>query len=90
MGQGRRTTRRNMTITVDEAVARWARIKAAKEDSSVSQIVGEMLKREMQRDDDYEAAMKRMFEMIKPVKFEKRGGRFPRREELYDRPKRWS
>ena len=79
-----------MTITVEEDVARWARIKAAKEDSSVSEIVGEMLKREMQRDDEYETAMKKMFAMIEPVKFQKPGGRFPRREELYDRPRRRS
>jgi hypothetical protein len=44
---------KNMTITVDEEVARWARRKAAKENTSVSKLVGQMLKEEMARIDDY-------------------------------------
>jgi hypothetical protein len=82
--------RRNMTITLEEDVARWARIKAAEKDTSVSQLVGDMLKEEMQREGAYAAAMREMFAIVKPVKFEKPGGRFPTRDELYDRPKRWS
>jgi predicted nucleic acid-binding protein len=38
---------RIITITVDEDVARWARIEAAKEDTSVSRLVGEMLRERM-------------------------------------------
>jgi hypothetical protein len=40
---------RNITITVDEDVARWARIEAAKEDSNVSRLVGEMLRERFDR-----------------------------------------
>lgn len=36
--------RRNMTITVEEDVARWARVKAAEQDTSVARLVGEMLR----------------------------------------------
>lgn len=79
-----------MTITLEEDVARWARVKAAERDTSVSQLVGDMLKEKMQDDAAYESAMRTMFEIVKPVKFEKAGGRFPTRDELYDRPKRWS
>lgn len=86
----RKTRRRNMTITVEDEVARWARVKAAEKDTSVSQLVGDMLKEEMQREGAYAAAMREMFAIVKPVKFEKPGGRFPTRDELYDRPKRWS
>ena len=86
----RKSRRRNVTITLEEDVARWARIKAAERDSSVSQLVGEMLKEKMKDDDAYDAAMRDHFAMVKPVKFEKPGGRFPTRDELYDRPKRWS
>ncbi len=86
----RKPRRRNMTITLEEDVARWARIKAAEKDTSVSQLVGDMLKEEMQREGAYAAAMREMFASVKPVKFEKPGGRFPTRDELYDRPKRWS
>jgi hypothetical protein len=38
---------RNITISVDEDVARWARIEAAKEDTIVSRLVGEMLRERM-------------------------------------------
>lgn len=86
----RKPRRRNVTITLEEDVARWARVQAAERDTSVSQLVGEMLKEKMRDDDAYEAAMREMFAIVKPVKFEKPGGRFPRRDELYDRPKRWS
>lgn len=86
----RKPRRRNVTITLEEDVARWARIKAAEKDTSVSQLVGDMLKVEMQRSASYEAAMRDHFAMVTPVKFEKPGGRFPRRDDLYDRPKRWS
>lgn len=86
----RKPRRRNVTITLEEDVARWARIKAAEQDTSVSQLVGDLLKKELQREGDYAAAMREMFAIVKPVKFEKPGGRFPTRDELYDRPKRWS
>ena len=86
----RKPRRRNMTITLQEDVARWARIKAAAQDTSVSQLVGDMLEEEMRREGSYDAAMRDHFAMVTPVKFEKPGGRFPRRDELYDRPKRWS
>jgi hypothetical protein len=49
-----------------------------------------MLEDAMQREGAYQNAMRDHFAMIKPVKFEKPGGRFPTRDELYDRPKRWS
>ena len=86
----RKPRRRNVTITLEEDVARWARIKAAEKDTSVSQLVGDMLKAKMEDDYAYANAMRDHFVMITPVKFEKPGGRFPRRDELYDRPKRWS
>ena len=86
----RKPRRRNVTITLEEDVARWARVKAAERDTSVSQLVGDMLKEDMQREDAYAAAMREMIAIVKPVKFEKPGGRFPARDELYDRPKRWS
>jgi hypothetical protein len=86
----RKPRRRNMTITLTEDVARWARIKAAEQDTSVSQLVGDMLGEKMRNEGAYQAAMRDHFAMIKPVKFEKPGGRFPTRDELYDRPKRWS
>ena len=34
----------NMTITADEEVLRWARVKAAESNTSVAQLVGDLLK----------------------------------------------
>jgi len=76
--------RRNLTITVDEAVARWARVRAAEKDISVSRLVGEMLKEKMQEERAYEAAM-RLYLSRKPVMLKQRTG-YPNRDELHDRP----
>jgi hypothetical protein len=72
----------NMTITVGEDVARWARIKAATEESSVSRLVGEMLKERMLKEEGYETAMRRYLAM-KPSVIS--GGPYPKRGELYER-----
>lgn len=38
---------RNVTVTLEEDVAQWARIEAARRDTSVSRLLGEMLKERM-------------------------------------------
>ncbi|HYU16843.1 MAG TPA: hypothetical protein VEL05_12245, partial [Candidatus Acidoferrum sp.] len=48
---------RNVTITLDEDVVRWARIRAAERETSVSRLVGELLREKMLEDQSYEAAM---------------------------------
>lgn len=48
---------KNVTITMEESVAEWARIEAAKRNTSVSRLVGEMLAEKMQRSDNYVRAM---------------------------------
>jgi hypothetical protein len=73
---------RNITITVDEDVARWARIEAAKEDTSVSRLVGEMLRQRMTKEESYAKAMKRALAR-KP--FLKSDGKYLTREEAHDR-----
>lgn len=71
-----------MTITVEEHVARWARLEAARKDTSVSRLVGEMLKERMGEEDEYEKAMRGALAR-KPL-FRSEGKR-PTREELHDR-----
>ena len=44
---------RNITITVSEDAARWARKKAAEEDTSVSKLVGRLIENQMRISDDY-------------------------------------
>jgi len=50
---------RNITIRISDEAARWARRKAAEEDTSVSRLVGEMLERQMRQTDEYWAAYER-------------------------------
>jgi hypothetical protein len=47
---------KNVTITVDAVALEWVRIEAAKRNSSVSRLVGEMLVEKMQRTDAYQRA----------------------------------
>ena len=47
---------RNLTITVSEEVALWARRKAAEKNTSISKLVGEMLESQMRLTDEYRRA----------------------------------
>lgn len=73
---------RNVTVTLDETVARWARVEAARKDTSVSQLLGAILKERMLEGDGYEGAMRRALAR-KP--FPKTHGRYLSREEAHDR-----
>lgn len=75
---------RNVTITLDDETARWARIEAARQDTSVSKLVGAMLRSHMHERDEYERA-KRSYLSRKPVPLGKKGDRYPSREEIYER-----
>jgi hypothetical protein len=57
---------KNMTITVSEEAARWARRKAAEENTSVSKLVGRMLEDQMRCTDEYWRAYERL-KRIKPI-----------------------
>lgn len=48
---------KNVTITMDDTVLEWARIEAARRNTSVSRLVGEMLAEKMRRTDAYQRAM---------------------------------
>ena len=47
---------RNVTVSLDEETARWARIEAACHDMSVSRFVGQVLRERMTTSDDFERA----------------------------------
>jgi plasmid stability protein len=75
---------KNVTITLDEKVARWARIRAAEKDTSVSRLVGELLREKMIQEESYQAAMQRyLSQSPKPPK--KSGIKYPTRKELHAR-----
>jgi ribosomal protein S3 len=73
---------KNITVTVEEDVALWARVEAAKKDTSVSRLVGEMLKERMEQEDNYQRAMKRA---LARAPFLKTDGKYLTREEVHDR-----
>ncbi len=74
---------KNVTITLDEQVAQWARILAAKRHTSVSRLVGELLRERMLEARGYEAAMKQYLSTgPRPLK---KTGKYPTRGELHDR-----
>lgn len=75
---------KNVTITLDDEVARWARIRAAEKNTSVSRLVGNLLKEMMREEADYALAMEQYL-MIQPVLLKQVGDRYPRREELHER-----
>ena len=72
---------KNVTITVDDAALEWVRIEAAKRNTSVSRLVGEMLVEKMQREDAYARAMREW--QADDVTFTSNSQPFPRRAELY-------
>jgi plasmid stability protein len=75
---------KNVTITLDEKVARWARIRAAEQNTSVSRLVGELLREKMTDEEKYHIAMQQYLSHP-PRKLRKSGAKYPSREELHDR-----
>ena len=75
---------KNVTITLDEKTAAWARSAAAQHGMSLSRYVGTLLERNMRQSREYERAMRRYLEK-EPRKLRKRGVPYPSREELHDR-----
>lgn len=70
---------KNVTVTMDEGVADWARMEAARRNTSVSRLVGEMLAEKMRRDQSYERAMRSALK-VKAVPFD---GAYLSRERIY-------
>lgn len=75
---------KNVTITLDEEVARWIRIRAAERETSVSRLVGDVLRLWMEGEEQYESAREH-YQSVKARKLSL-SGNYPGREELHDRP----
>ena len=73
---------RNVTVTLEEDVAQWARVEAARHDTSVSRLLGALLKERMSTQDDYSRAMRRA---LARQPFLTSKGRYLTREETHDR-----
>jgi hypothetical protein len=78
------TARRNVTITLDEETARWARIEAARQDTSVSRLLGDILRERMEGRDAYTVARERYFSQ-EPRIHRRADQLLPTRDELHDR-----
>lgn len=74
---------RNVTITLDEETAHWARIWAAEHETSVSRFLGELLRERMLKEEGYEAAMQRYLSVI-PMALKTAGG-YPSRDQIHER-----
>ena len=74
---------KNVTITLEEDVAKWAKVWAAKNDSSLSRMLGNELKEKMSLNLEYERA-KESFMSKKPHALRSLGEKYPSRESLYD------
>ena len=75
---------KNVTITLDEQTAAWIRVYAARHNTSVSRIVGELLRERMKEGKEYEQAMRR-FLSKPPVGFRWKDGGRPSLDQLHDR-----
>jgi hypothetical protein len=75
---------KKVTITLDEEVARWVRVEAAKRETSVARLVGEMLRERMGAQDAYEVAQRQFF-AVEPRPLREEDSPLPSREVLYDR-----
>lgn len=75
---------KNVTVTLDDEVAQWVRVWAAKQNTSISQLLGNLLRRRMQEENGYQAAMQQFLART-PTALKAKGERYPRRESLYER-----
>lgn len=75
---------KNLTIVVEDQVAEWARVYAARRGGSVSRVVGEMLRERMTREEGYEQAMRDWLSRP-PRALQETPGCYPSRDELHDR-----
>ena len=71
---------KHVTITLTDEVLRWAKLKAAGENTSLSRLVGRMLEEQMRMTDEYRKAHERWRELAKPVTGFDATRRMPREE----------
>ena len=75
---------KNVTVTLDEETARWARVEAARRDMSMSALLREILERERDLHGSYEGA-KRRYQSRAAAALKSPTDRYPTRDETHDR-----
>lgn len=76
---------KNITIRVEDEVAHWARIRAAEQNTSISRMLGEMLRNEMTQKEAVEEARKAYMGRARKRRRPLSDKPYPNRESLYDR-----
>ena len=74
---------KNVTVTMEDSVAEWARLEAARRNTSVSRLIGELLAEKIRHDDAYERAMQDW--LCRERSWKSEGSGYAKREDLYDR-----
>jgi hypothetical protein len=72
---------KNVTVTMEDSVADWARMEAARRNTSVSRLLGEILAEKMHHDDAYERAMNEWLQ--RDLSFTSDGSPYLTRDEIY-------
>ena len=72
---------KNVTVSMEDSVADWARMEAARRNTSVARLLGELLAEKMRHDDAYERAMNDWLGRKRSWKSD--GSPYPKRDELY-------
>ncbi len=72
---------KNVTVTMDDEVATWARVEAARRNISLSRMLGELLAERMRHDDAYERAMHEWLQ--RDHSFVSDGQPYPKRDQTY-------
>jgi hypothetical protein len=75
---------KNITVTLDEQTAAWAKVYAARQNKSLSRFLGELLQTTMHETHAYEDAMQRYLSRA-PLPLGGEPAPYPPREDLYDR-----
>jgi len=75
---------KNITIKLDDDIARWCKLWAAQHDTSVSGFLGELLRSFKQERTGYARAM-HQFLSVEPTPLKRRGELYPRRDVLHER-----
>jgi len=73
---------RKITVRLEDEVARWARLEAARNGVSASRLLGDLLRQRMFETDAYQRAMR---QALARKLFMKSEGQYLSREEAHDR-----
>ncbi len=75
---------KNVTVSLPSGVARWARVWAAEHDTSVSRMLGDLLRSRMEKERGYESAAQSYLQR-QPQALKRPAEAYPTRDEIHER-----